>query len=131
MQAESILVTAPSSIDFGTFVLGMNGPVQSASAGSVTAFANTWGVDVTASSAALTAPGPKTLTEPLQISPGDNWHECISPANVFSYTGNPTVLPFEAQQMISGPDIALGPGALLSFTWSTGSAGAIELIIFR
>jgi hypothetical protein len=111
MPAESITVGAPSAISFGTFVLGMNGPVWSGTAGTVTAFADTWQVDVTASSASMKS-GGDALTDYLQISSGDTWHNCAaSPTIIFSYMSNPTSLPFEAQQNIVGSDLSMGAGA--------------------
>lgn len=110
MPAESITVGAPSAISFGTFTLGMNGPFPSATPGTVTAFADTWQVDVTASSASMKS-GGDALTDYLQISSGDTWHNCAaSPTNIFSYTGNPTSLPFEAEQTIVGSDLSMGAG---------------------
>ena len=111
MPAESITVGAPSAISFGTFTLGMNGPFPSATPGTVTAFADTWQVDVTASSASMKS-GGDALTDYLQISSGDTWHNCAaSPTIIFSYMGNPTSLPFEAQQNIVGSDLSMGAGA--------------------
>jgi len=109
MPGESITVTPPSAINFGTFVLGMNGPVQDYGgyAGSVTAFANSWTVDVTANNGGFMNSGIN-LSNPLQISDGTiAW---VGAGTGFSYSGNPTALPFEAEQNITGADIAQGAG---------------------
>jgi hypothetical protein len=121
MPGESITVTPPSALNFGPFVLGMNGPVQAYGgyAGSVTAFANTWQVYVTASNAGFMRAAQDLATQ-LQISDGTiSW---VGAGTGFSYMGNPTSLPFEAEQNITGTDISHGAG---SYTITITFTGAL------
>ena len=119
MPEESITVGAPSAIDFGQFVLGMNAPRSSGTAGTVTAFANNWQVNVTASNGGFMRAAQDLATQ-LQISDGTiSW---VGAGTGFSYLGNPTSLPFEAEQNITGTDISHGAG---SYTITITFTGAL------
>jgi hypothetical protein len=103
----SVTVTVPADLNLGTMnTLGVNGPVGST--GSVTTvLATDWTVTATAAvSSGEMSDGSKSLTEPLSIGKdGSSW---INAGSTLTYGGNPTSLPFYAEQTISQADVALG-----------------------
>jgi uncharacterized protein YpuA (DUF1002 family) len=117
MGTPSVTVAAPPDVSLGTMnTLGINGP-QGQTGSVSTVLATDWTVTATAA-----VPGTPTggyvagamsdgngvyLTEPLSISKDSTQADFVPATSTLTYSGNPTSLPFYAEQTISRADVAL------------------------
>ena len=116
-QASVIEVTAPTTISFGAFSIGVNSG-QSATNGTVACNGTTWSVtakDLKVSDAGLMTSGANKLAGKLQISSQESSGYAAADTGI-TYESNPTTLPFYVKQNVAASDKAGAYTITITFT---------------
>jgi hypothetical protein len=116
-QASVIEVTAPTTISFGAFSIGVNSG-QSATNGTVACNGTTWSVtakDLKVSDAGLMTSGANKLAGKLQISSQESSGYAAADTGI-TYESNPTTIPFYVKQNVAASDKAGAYTITITFT---------------